>query len=380
MSNGSEVAISNSLWPSILQTNGNDCPVCKESIEKYKVFPDNFARREICALPICCPYQQYGCSAKITLTTKVKHAKEYQHIEEQCPALFKQCEICCKQVLLADFRNHHKACKKENTTCAYCLKSLKLCELSLHEDNCGEDELTCQFSDIGCPFRVAKKEKMEEHLTDPFSIYQHQFYLKEAFLQKNSSSRASEKRQDDQLAYLNNKVSYLESVVEKQANHLDNNNSGLNEERYCFGRYIWKVYPVDELRQKAVLGIKRSVHSSSFYTSPHGYKMSLRINLNGIDSSLNKCISLFIHIMQGEYDDYLSWPFRGTITLTLVGQNGHDDVVEILKTRTNLAAFFKPNGVRNYKGFGYMELVPLNTLGNYVKDNTLVVRVKIVEE
>ena len=37
-------------------------------------------------------------------------------------------------------------------------------------------------------------------------------------------------------------------------------------------------------------------------------------------------ISLYCHLMRGENDDHLKWPFKGTITITLLNQlkdNGH---------------------------------------------------------
>ena len=33
-------------------------------------------------------------------------------------------------------------------------------------------------------------------------------------------------------------------------------------------------------------------------------------------------MSLFIHLMEGAYDRYLKWPFRGEITIQIVNQAG----------------------------------------------------------
>lgn len=52
---------------------------------------------------------------------------------------------------------------------------------------------------------------------------------------------------------------------------------------------------------------------SAFYTAKYGYKLCLRLYLNGDGTGKRTHLSLFIVIMRGEYDALLSWPFRNKV-------------------------------------------------------------------
>ena len=57
--------------------------------------------------------------------------------------------------------------------------------------------------------------------------------------------------------------------------------------------------------------------SPPFYTHSGGYKMFIFVYPNGYGNAGGKSVSVGLHLMSGEYDDYLKWPFPGTIiTLT----------------------------------------------------------------
>lgn len=61
-------------------------------------------------------------------------------------------------------------------------------------------------------------------------------------------------------------------------------------------------------------------HSPPFYTHEGGYKMCLRVDANG---DVSRYVSIWIHIMRGDYNDGLKWPFRGDLTVQLVNQIGN---------------------------------------------------------
>lgn len=52
---------------------------------------------------------------------------------------------------------------------------------------------------------------------------------------------------------------------------------------------------------------------AAFYTAKYGYKLCLRLYLNGDGSGKKTHLSLFIVIMRGEYDALLPWPFRNKV-------------------------------------------------------------------
>ena len=61
-------------------------------------------------------------------------------------------------------------------------------------------------------------------------------------------------------------------------------------------------------------------YSPSFYTHERGYRMCVRVHVNGDDAAKGEHVSVFIHLMRGEWDNYLKWPFRGGITIQLLNQ------------------------------------------------------------
>ena len=64
----------------------------------------------------------------------------------------------------------------------------------------------------------------------------------------------------------------------------------------------------------------RCWYSTPFFSHARGYKMCLRVDANGIAASHGTHVSLFVCLMQGDYDDDLAWPFMGKITVELLNQ------------------------------------------------------------
>ena len=60
--------------------------------------------------------------------------------------------------------------------------------------------------------------------------------------------------------------------------------------------------------------------SDPFYTHPHGYKMCLNVYANGNGLGKGTHVSVYVHLMRGEFDDHLQWPFRGDIPVQLLNQ------------------------------------------------------------
>ncbi len=59
-------------------------------------------------------------------------------------------------------------------------------------------------------------------------------------------------------------------------------------------------------------------YSSAFFSSPQGYKMCLKIYPNGFNTGLGSHVSVFICLLQGEYDDFLQWPFEGDVIIEVL--------------------------------------------------------------
>ena len=60
--------------------------------------------------------------------------------------------------------------------------------------------------------------------------------------------------------------------------------------------------------------------SEPFYTHPGGYNMQIEVLANGRYSGKDTHISLYVWLLQGQYDNNLKWPFYGNITIKLLNQ------------------------------------------------------------
>ena len=104
--------------------------------------------------------------------------------------------------------------------------------------------------------------------------------------------------------------------------------------------------------------------SEPFYSHEKGYEMSLLVCPNGRDKWKNKYVSLFVHLMKGENDNNLTFPFHGDILVQIINWREDKNHVEQLiefneKTDpkgeygarvTGLAALWSG---RQYRGYGY---------------------------
>ena len=57
--------------------------------------------------------------------------------------------------------------------------------------------------------------------------------------------------------------------------------------------------------------------SPPFYTHIGGYNMCLSVMANGFGDGKGTHVSVFIHLMRGEFDNHLKWPFNGSFTVQL---------------------------------------------------------------
>ena len=155
------------------------------------------------------------------------------------------------------------------------------------------------------------------------------------------------------------------------------------EGRVCNGSYTWRIENYQQHRQAAINGIATCILSPPFYTSLSGYKLCLRVNLNGVDSGVGKYIAMFVHMMQGDYDNSLAWPFTGKITLTILNQSegseSRQHISESLIAEPNHLASQRPTAPLNHEGYGCVAIAPIEHIREpqYISNNTMLVRIQI---
>ena len=144
------------------------------------------------------------------------------------------------------------------------------------------------------------------------------------------------------------------------------------------GAFIWKIPEIQRRRHEAKIGKTVSLYSAPFYTSRHGYKVCLRLYMDGDGSGKSTHLSFFLTVMKGEYDALLRWPFKQTVTLMLLDQDNLKDVVQSFRPEPSSSFFQRPRNEMNVAS-GCPMFAPLSVLNNssYVKDDTMFLKCKI---
>ncbi|NXS25682.1 TRAF1 factor, partial [Pomatostomus ruficeps] len=295
----------------------------------------------------------------------------------------------------------------------------------------------CRFSEVGCSFR-GSSEKMKEHEKSAVGAHmllllQHMRQLrgtlcsaaraahgfapqpelslsKESLLQQLVREKVISELEnklhvfENIVAVLNKEVesSNLEILAFRRQSELDQNiirglelkiaelhrcltqkDAGLSslhksllfsEQASYDGIFLWKITDVGRKLQDSVTGRTVGLYSPAFYTAKYGYKVCLRVYLNGDGTGRGTHMSLFFVVMKGDYDALLPWPFRHKVTFMLLDQNNREHVIDAFRPDLTSASFQRPVNDMNVAS-GCPMFLPLAKLQSpkhaYVKEDTL---------
>lgn len=140
------------------------------------------------------------------------------------------------------------------------------------------------------------------------------------------------------------------------------------------GQLLWKISDYARKRNDAVTGQQVSFNSPFFYTSRQGYKMCVRLYLNGYGQGKGTHLSMFFVVMRGEYDAGLDWPFRQKVTFMLLDQDGVEHVVEAFTPCLRRSSFQTSSSTI---AGGSTSFFPLDEIGNraYVKNDVMFLKI-----
>ena len=154
------------------------------------------------------------------------------------------------------------------------------------------------------------------------------------------------------------------------------------EGRFCSGTYHWKIQNYQQCRRDAITGAVVAQFSPPICNKLYGYTFCMRIYLNGLNGGLGSHVALYVHMMQGEYDDRLQWPFTGVITLSILDRSGSEtpnDISGALTASPDLSAFHRPTAICNSVGCGFEKFASICEISRprFLKNDTLVVKIEI---
>ncbi|XP_065070864.1 TNF receptor-associated factor 6-like isoform X2 [Rhopilema esculentum] len=349
-----------------------------------------------------------------------------KHLKEECLKRIETCTYCQKKVVFKDFDEHAGSCPEYPVHCPNNCSDDTYPRKKLDEHLkfvCVRAVVQCPFNVFGCKFEGARAD-VSQHFEKSLMLHISELLanytalagkVDKEIVPVKSLQKASVPELSQKLVEISGKVDALQAgVIDAKERgdqgiqlaelYYSNQNSVFSQlkesvktltERFDAreftiaeiqakvwnGNFIWKINNFDKLFQQAKSNEVPAIHSVPFYTGIPGYKMCLRINLNGVDSGASTHVSMFIHLMQGEFDSILQWPFPGQIKLMAVDQSEEEQVhvTETLLSRPNLQAFIRPRTPRNHKGYGYVEMISHIVLHSreYIKNNSMIVHVSV---
>lgn len=175
---------------------------------------------------------------------------------------------------------------------------------------------------------------------------------------------------------LEQRVMELQQTLAQKDQALDKLEQSLRlmEEASFDGTFLWKITNVTRRCHESACGRTVSLFSPAFYTAKYGYKLCLRLYLNGDGTGKRTHLSLFIVIMKGEYDALLPWPFRNKVTFMLLDQNNREHAIDAFRPDLTSVSFQRPQSETNVAS-GCPLFFPLSRLQSpkhaYVKDDTM---------
>lgn len=366
-------------------TNAFPCPQCEiegedddEARFVKEVYPDNAARRDLfkqkarCINPNC---------------TWEDIFKNYDKHDEECPHKLMPCNKCSTEVPRSQMETHLSSeCPMRSSGCTGCAEHIrkitanvqslaeKLQRLEVTGARSSSQEPTGNL--IGEVKKLEQKNKILEASVKVF----HKEILKN---QELIATLERQRRLDrEMLDAMDKKCRDIERMVSMSDINIKETELRISSiENACYdGKYLWKLTDFSRKRQDAIEGRTTSIYSEPFFTHRTGYKMCVRLYLNGDGLGKGTHLSLFFVLMRGQYDTLLPWPFRQKVTFKFIDQSNHEHQVDCFRPDPTSTSFKRPNSDMNIAS-GCPLFMPLTLLENpqyaFVRDDTAFIHISV---
>uniref|UniRef100_A0A8C6Z332 TNF receptor-associated factor n=1 Tax=Nothoprocta perdicaria TaxID=30464 RepID=A0A8C6Z332_NOTPE len=352
----------------------------------------------------------------------IKLNEKERHCERECPERNLNCKYCKSLFYFPDIKAHDEVCPKFPLTCEGCgKKKIPREKFQDHVKTCGKCKVPCRFQVIGCA-EMVENEKVAEH--ESKCLEEHLYMLQSFVLSLKTASgdlkhhpslellarcEALEKKtvtfenivcvlnrevervsltaeaysrqhrlDQEKIETLSNKVRQLErSIGLKDLAMAEMEEKIRNLEASTYdGVFIWKITEFARKRQEAITGRSPAIFSPAFYTSKYGYKMCLRVYLNGDGTGRGTHLSLFFVVMKGPNDALLRWPFNQKVTLMLLDQNNREHIIDAFRPDVTSSSFQRPITEMNIAS-GCPLFCPVSMMeakNSYVRDDAIFIK------
>lgn len=385
----------------------------------------------------CCEYERVQCEAcQATILLKDRD----RHNERECEARTLNCKYCKVAFNFKEIKAHDEICLKFPLQCKDCgKKKIPREKFNDHIKSCAKSKSACPFSEVGCK-TVIENGKLSDHehsstmehlrlllpmvlsvirprtealgsgewqedsglglyrapeegsgagasaqpvdLEKKVNALENIVCVLNREVERSSltlEAFAHQHRLDqEKIENLSNRVRQLERTVTMRDLQLSETEQLVRELQHCTydGIFVWKINDFSRRRQEAVAGRTPAMFSPAFYSSKYGYKMCLRLYLNGDGTGRGTHLSLFFVVMKGKCDALLKWPFSQKVTLMLLDQNNREHIIDAFRPDITSTSFQRPISEMNIAS-GCPLFCPLAKLAGkspYLRDDTIFIK------
>ena len=344
------------------------CPCCKAN--EFDHYPNKGLQRSLCEFKVHCSNKEQGCQwvgelgqldnhLNLNLSQqnqlqgcqlsqiKCLHCSELflrsgieDHQNNQCPRRPFSCEYCkefdsCYEEVTT---NHWPVCGSYSMPCTNkCGETLQRQNLENHIANdCPLTNINCDFQHVGCEVRLPRKD-MPAHLGESVATHM-------------SLHMASHKKLKEENKKLKQRVAELERDNKTQ--------STTGAQTHLFIMNNFSKYK----RKKEIWA------SSQFYSHFRGYNMLLAMRVSQTH------VEAFIHIVKREHDEHLSWPFHGSLTISVIGEC--DTYTKTIICNETNAVDFVTESFES--GHVSQDFLPISSIHRYLRGDKLYIKISEV--
>uniref|UniRef100_A0A3Q0SHX3 TNF receptor-associated factor n=1 Tax=Amphilophus citrinellus TaxID=61819 RepID=A0A3Q0SHX3_AMPCI len=354
---------------------------CSQKVPRHKLID----HRELCPeVHTHCSYKRFGCSVqdkrgnvKLHEDTAVNHhmllvLRSNIHLEQQVEvlqeeALLRQQEAQTNSLLVAGLQKQIRPLLQQSSNHEH-MVSMAQRTLSREEDTLSSLQLDLQQVSRGLHPGLEELAQLRKSLDD--------------VMQEVSAVEALR----EHLGTLEENLKHQSGLLDLHAAQLSVNKQHLQElEATSYdGKLIWKIEDFKKRREAEAKGHLQCLTSVPFYTGRCGYKMAIKVYMNGDGEGRGTHLSLYVVLMPGDFDALLPWPFKQTVSLSVLDQSGASYHRSLSFRPDPTAKCFEqpiPESLSNV-AVGFPCFIPHNMLETpqnavYVKDDTLFVKAKV---
>ena len=373
----------------ILASRKHRCPLCKAG--SFNVLLDKQQNQRVLKLKVYCVMKKEGCEWAGELGDLDAHLDasngDCQHITVNCA------NNCGERLQKYQLVQHLSGCcVKRDFICKYCgLHSTYADITSKHWSECVKYPIPCPNK---CDTGTIEQGFLEEHLSEcPLQLLKCEFHLAgckekiqrkdlEDHVEKNVGKHlnllsvftkdllAEKQRETQKLAEKEKKISQLHRVMTQMQNELREKDKQIKllQTRARSLETASLLPPVEftlhNYSQYEGMGTRWS-DGPTFYTHPMGYKVKIRVYF----TQFFRRADLELQSMEGEFDDELKWPLKGTLTIQLLNQLGEGHLERSVDLQV------KRNSYSDELSIKYRQIKNTQNGIQYLKDDCLQFRV-----